>query len=206
AAGLACPRRLTTPEREQAQEALGRLRPPLVVKVCDAGVAHKSEVGGVRTGVVDRAGLAAALDAVAAVPPTGHRRRYLVEEEAPGGVELIIGGRRDPSFGPVVLVGLGGLVAEAVGDVALRLAPVGVADVEEMVAELTGAAVLGGFRGMAPVDPGEVAGILGVVSALLTGEGGVEEVDLNPVRATAGGLVVLDALVVGHGADPSGVV
>ena len=92
---------------------------PLAVKLLDADVTHKSDVGGVHLGVRDAADLDAALDALEAAGAA----RFLVESMAPAGVDLIVGAPRDPVFGPVVLVGLGGVVAEALADVAVAPAP-----------------------------------------------------------------------------------
>jgi acetyltransferase len=170
---------------------------PVVVKVLAADVLHKSEVGGVHVGVGDPAALDRALDAIDAIPaPVGSApRRYLLEEMAAPGTELIVGAVRDAVFGPVVLLGLGGVMAELGGEPVLRLAPLSAARAEEMVEQLP-APVLDGFRGAPPVDRPALAALLRAVGALICDHGDVAEVDLNPVRLTAHGPVALDALVV----------
>ncbi len=195
--GLTCPPRRVCLTRRQAAEAMAELGPgPVVVKVCDAGITHKSDQGGVHLGVAGPEALWRALKAIDAIPDSGQVRRYLIEAELPGGVELLVGARRDPSFGPVVLLGIGGIAAEATADVAMRLAPVGGDDVRSMAAELRGAALLHGFRGAPPVDLDRLAAMVHTVSDLVDRYDDVEEVELNPVRAVGPDLFVLDALLV----------
>ncbi|MFC8798612.1 acetate--CoA ligase family protein [Promicromonospora sp. NPDC057138] len=200
--GLRTMRRRAAADRAGAHEALDALgapESPVVVKVLDAAVLHKSDVGGVHVGVRSHAELDAALDAIDAIDPGPAGRRYLVEEQAPGGTELIVGGVRDAVFGPVVLLGLGGVGVELAGgpgsEPVLRLAPLSPERAAEMVDTLP-AAVLDGFRGSPPVDRTALAATLLAVSDVLTQHHDVTEIDLNPVRVTARGPVVLDAVVV----------
>lgn len=198
--GIATPARRVAADRAVAHAALAELCAdgrPSVVKVLAADVLHKSEVGGVHVGVEGPAALDRALDAIDAIPgPAGSvPRRYLLEEMAAPGTELIVGAVRDAVFGPVVLLGLGGVMAELGGAPVLRLAPLSPARAEEMVEQLP-APVLDGFRGAPPVDRPALAALLRAVGALICDHGDVIEVDLNPVRLTADGPVVLDALVV----------
>jgi acetyltransferase len=132
---------------------------------------------------IDAAQRRGAIDAATAGAP-----RYLVEAEAGRGPELLVGGFRDPAFGPVVALGPGGSDVERLGGPALRLAPLGLSDVDEMVAGLDPALV--GDQGPALCD------ILLAVSDLMMGASQVAEIDLNPVRLTRSGPWALDALVV----------
>jgi acyl-CoA synthetase (NDP forming) len=199
-AGLRAPRRRACGSREQARRAAAELGERVVVKVLDASVTHKSEVGGVHLGVGPGAALERALDAIDRLAAPGGAR-YLVEELLPPGLDLIVGAVRDPSFGPVVLVGLGGVVAEALADSTMRLAPLSAADGHEMLAELHGRKLLDGFRGGQRVDRDELVAALQTVGALLLEHPEIAELDVNPLRATPGGLVAADALViVGQGA------
>jgi acyl-CoA synthetase (NDP forming) len=115
---------------------------------------------------------------------------------APPGVELIVGLVRDPQFGPAVLVGLGGVLAEVLRDTAIRLAPVSEADALAMLAELRGAAILDGVRGAPPVDRAAVVEVIVRLGRLAMERSDLLEVDLNPVIASAGGAVAVDSLVV----------
>src|SRR5690606_22983081 len=110
--------------------------------------------GGVRVGLADAAEVQAAIEAMRARPAIASARLdgFLVEEMAPAGQEIVVGGLRDPQFGPLVMVGLGGIFVEVLGDVAFRICPIGRTDALEMLAELKGAALLEGARGRAPVS------------------------------------------------------
>lgn len=192
--GLCGPRRRACADRESAHAALGGFGGPVVVKVLDPEIGHKSDVGGVHVGVRTPAELDRALDAIDRIRPGGVVG-YLVEECAPPGVELIVGGLRDRAFGPAVLLAPGGVAVELAERTALRLAPLGRDDAAEMVASLP-AALLEGYRGQAPVDRGAVETALTAVGSLLDAHGGITELDLNPLRLTEDGPLVLDALVV----------
>jgi len=191
ALGLATPPRRVCTTRAQGHEALAALGGPVAVKLLDAGITHKSDVGGVFLGVRDAAGLDQALDALEAA---GHHS-YLIEAMAPPGVDLLAGARRDPVFGPVVLLGLGGVVAEALADVAVALAPLSVAEAAGLADRLAGRALLDGFRGGPVADRAALGAVLARLGALLAANPGVEEIEINPLRITREGLVALDAVL-----------
>ncbi|MGH8998001.1 MAG: acetate--CoA ligase family protein, partial [Acidimicrobiia bacterium] len=181
--GVGSPARLACTTRAEARRSLGLLRSPLAVKMLDPVVAHKSRVGGVRLGVCDDAGLTEALDALDAAGA----RRYLVEEMAPPGFDLIVGARRDPVFGSVVCVGLGGDAAEELATVAVRLAPIGERAAAAMLGELPGAGHLRGTR---------LPRIVALLGGLLDAVPELGEVEINPLRALPDGrLVALDVVV-----------
>ena len=190
ALGLTTPPRRACASRAQAHQALEELGGPVAVKLLDAAVLHKTEVGGVRLGVRTAAELDEALDAIGA-------DTVLVEAMAAPGVDLVVGARRDPVFGPVVVVGLGGTVAEALADVAVRVAPV--RDAAAMVDELAGAALLNGWRGGPVLDRAALAHVVDVLGGLLLDHPELDDVEINPLRVTADGLVALDAVIArGH--------
>ena len=191
ALGIATPPRRVCTTRAQGHEALAALGGPVAVKLLDVGITHKSDVGGVFLGVRDAAGLDRALDALEAA---GHRR-FLVEAMAPPGVDLLAGARRDPVFGPVVLLGLGGVVAEALADVAVALAPLSAAEAAGLADRLAGRALLDGFRGGPVADRAALGAVLARLGALLAANPGVEEIEINPLRITREGLVALDAVL-----------
>ena len=156
---------------------------PVVVKVLDPAIAHKAEVGGVHVGVAEGAALEAALDQIDAIS-TLQTRGYLVEALAEDGVELLVGGLRDPVWGPVIAFGAGGANVEAHAP-SMRLAPLSDRDVAALVAEVDPS-----------LDPSVIAPVFHAVAALLLAHPEITEVDVNPVRITAAGAVALDALVV----------
>ena len=128
--------------------------------------------------------------------PGAGASRYLIEETAQPGVELIVGGLNDASFGPTVMVGMGGVLAQAIKDTALRLAPLGRDDALEMLASLKSAAVLDGWRGAPPVDKAALADAIVGVGRMMAEHPEIAELDINPLRALPDGCVALDAVVV----------
>ncbi len=191
---------VAVPGAEGAVAAARRLGGPIALKLDVAGLAHKSDFGGVVLGLLDEA----VGEAAAALLETARRlgpavRGLLVEPMAAPGVELLLGMRRDPQFGPVVLVGLGGILTEVLDDVAIRLAPVDLATAESMLDDLRGARLLRGVRGRPPIDRAAVSSMLVALGRLGVDRPDVLEVDLNPVIASEEGAVAVDALVVIEG-------
>jgi acyl-CoA synthetase (NDP forming) len=122
---------------------------------------------------------------------------WLVEEMAPPGQEMIVGGLRDPHFGPLVMVGIGGIFVEALQDVSFRICPITAADASEMLAELKGAALLDRVRGRAAVSRDAIIGALlrmgGAGGILLRHAEDIHEADVNPLVVSARGAVAVDA-------------
>ncbi|GID97650.1 acetate--CoA ligase family protein [Amorphoplanes digitatis] len=189
--GIGTLARAACDSRDEAHAALIALGGPVVVKLLDAAVVHKSDISGVHLGIRDPAELDRALDALHAAGA----QRFLVEKQAGPGIDLIVGATRDPVFGPVVLVGLGGVLAEALADVATAPAPLFASEAAELLDELVGRALLDGFRGGPFVDRGAVGRILAVLGDLLVADGRLESVEINPLRITADGILALDAVV-----------
>jgi acetyltransferase len=194
ALGIATPRRVVCASREAAHEALRRLERPVVAKILAADIAHKTEVGGVWLNIRDAAALddaLARLDAIPVVAP----RRYLIEEMAPAGLELIVSATRDATFGPTVMVGLGGIFAEALGDTATRLAPLSLPTAHEMLEQLRALPLLNGWRGGPKLDRDAVARCLVALGDLLCQQPTVHELEINPLRVYPSGVLALDALL-----------
>ena len=197
--GLAVTPAVAVRDAESAVEAARPLGGHAVVLKIDApDLAHKSDLGLVRLGLQgDDAVRAAADDLLATARRHGiDARGLLVEPMTEAGVELIVGARRDESFGPCVMVGLGGVLAEVLDDVAIRLAPVSTAIAYEMLDELRGAALLDGARGGQAVDRAAVVDLIVGLAGFAAERSDVLEVDLNPVIATPDAAVAVDALVV----------
>lgn len=170
----------------------------IVLKLDAVGVAHKSDLGLVRVDITGaKAMRAAAAELFAAAGRHGIAARgLLVEPMAGPGAELIVGFRRDPLFGPAVMVGLGGILAEILDDVAIRLAPVDLTTALGMLDELRGHRLLEGVRGRPAVDREAVAELVVGLARVAFERPEVIEVDLNPVIANPAGAVAVDALVV----------
>jgi acyl-CoA synthetase (NDP forming) len=201
--GVPVPRGAAVPEPGEVAVAAADLAPPLVVKAYGAGLLHKSDAGAVRLGIASPEAAAEAADEMrmSLVGQGITADGFLVEEQAAAGIEVIVGAVRDPAFGPVVLVGLGGVWTEVLHDTALRLAPITETDAREMLAELRGAALLDGLRESPPVDRDALVKVLLAVG----GSGGIvetlgdalEEFELNPVICGPDGAIAVDARLIG---------
>ena len=202
AAGVPTTRFVEVPDADAAVAAWRAVGGPVALKLQAPGLAHKSDVGGVVLGLADEASLRAAaarlldIRAAAGQPAAG----LLVQSMAPPGVELIVGARRDPQVGPLVLVGLGGVLAEALDDVVIALAPLDAGAAAGLLDRLRGSRLLDGFRGGPVVDRRAVGELLAAVSRLIVGDPDILELDLNPVIAGPAGAIAVDALVVVRGA------
>ena len=177
------------------------LRYPVALKVLSPDLAHKTEVGGVVLNIADAAALKAAatemLACVTAKAPGATITGFLVQPMAKGLAEAILGFRRDPESGPVVLVGAGGVMAELHRDTALRCAPVGLDEARAMIAEVKGLKPLAGWRGLPKGDLEALARAIVAVSRLAT-VAEVAEAEINPliVHAEGQGATVADAWVI----------
>lgn len=191
--GFRTPERMICNSRDEARAALTRMRPPLAVKLLLAGVAHKTELGGVHLNVRTPEELESALDAIDRTKGA----LYLLEQMAPSGPELLVAARRDAAFGPIVLVGKGGTDAEVDDDVAIRLAPVSAVEASYMLSELASAKRYRGFRGAAVVDEAELGRLVARLGQLLVAYDDIELVEINPLRVTTSGLFALDAVITG---------
>lgn len=178
---------------DAAMEAADRLGYPVALKVLAAEHIHKSDVGGVALGLQDRAAISR--EAEAMLTRIGHPTRLMVQRMVSGGLEMIVGGKRDRSFGPVVMLGLGGIFVEAFDDVTFRVAPIGRTDAEEMVEEIHGKRMLHAFRGRPPLDRESVIKALTSMSTMLTENPAIDEIDINPLVVLETGAVALDARV-----------
>ncbi len=170
----------------------------MAIKIDAWDVPHKSDLDLVRLGLVGDEDIRDAAQAVlrSATASGIDARGLLVQPMADLGIELIIGMRRDASFGPAIIVGMGGVLTDVLDDVAIRLAPIGRVEAAIMLDELRGARLLDGVRGRAPVDRAAIVELIVGLSALVDARPDIVEIDLNPVIATPDGALAVDALVV----------
>jgi acyl-CoA synthetase (NDP forming) len=179
---------------DEAASAADRLGYPVALKALATNLIHKSDVGGVVLGQTDANQVrreAEAMLAQIAQPAT-----LMVQRMVDDGVEVILGGKRDHTFGPVVMFGLGGIHVEVLEDVAFRVAPLSRADAEEMIEEVRGRRLLDGVRGRSAVDRGALVAALLSLSRVLVENPGIAEVDINPLIALRGGAIAVDARMV----------
>lgn len=198
--GLAVPRGVALSPGETA--SLEGLNAPFAAKLISRDASHKSDVGGVRLALPDAATAMAAVRELALVAKQKKLQfdGVLVEEMAPAGVELVIGGLMDPRFGPVLMLGLGGVFVEIFGDTAFRVCPIDRQDAEGMIDELRAAPLLRGARGREPVDEERVVQALLAVGGegglLAELEGEIAELDINPLIVSGQAAVACDARIV----------
>lgn len=191
-------RRAATAEAAvQEAQSLGY---PVVLKVDSPDIAHKTEVGGVQLNLNDAAAVTAAFarirEGAAKHAPAARVDGVLVQRMEARGVELILGARRDPQFGVMVLVGLGGVQAELWKDVSLQVAPVSPEGAMAMLKRLKAWPLLDGFRGSAPVDVAAVAQAIARFSSFAAAAGDrLEEAEINPLVCRADGCVAVDGLM-----------
>jgi acyl-CoA synthetase (NDP forming) len=197
--GVAVPKSLIIQDVNAAAQACAGLRPPLALKIVSPDILHKSDAGGVKVGLKNAAEVEDAIRAMMREPAIANARvdGFLLEEMAPAGQEIVIGGVRDPQFGPMVMVGLGGIFVEVLADVAFRICPITRLDAEEMLDELKGAALLKGARGRKPASRAAIVDALlkvgGEGGLLVTHGGDIAEADINPLIVSETGAVAVDA-------------
>ncbi|ROQ89845.1 acetate--CoA ligase family protein [Desulfosoma caldarium] len=172
---------------EEAMEAAARLGYPLVMKTASRHVVHKTDVGAVRLNVSSNVALRDAYASLVAFGP-----RVLVQKMAEPGMEWIVGGRQDDNFGPVLVVGLGGIYVEVLKETALGIGPLNSEQARALVHQCRGATLLQGVRGQKPLDEDALVDVLVRVSWFLYDFPQVRELDMNPVRVHGVGCAALD--------------
>jgi acyl-CoA synthetase (NDP forming) len=193
------PRSVIVSNAGAAATAVAGLTPPLAVKVMSPDILHKSDAGGVKIGLQNAHEVGQAINAMAILPAIKAARidGYLIEEMAPAGQEIVVGSVRDPDFGPLIMVGLGGIFVEVLADVAFRICPITRLDAEEMLAELKGAAILEGARGRKPVSRDAIVDVLLKIGSddglLMRHADDFAEADINPLIVSESGAVAVDA-------------
>jgi acetyltransferase len=203
AAGIAVPDEVLVTEKSGLDAAIVQLGFPLVAKIQSRDIPHKSEVGGVRVGIASKGEVFLAYEAL-----LNNARRHrpdagiqgvLIGSMAKKGVEIIVGTMLDATFGPMIMVGLGGVTTELFRDVVYRPAPVSTVEAGAMLAELKAAPLLNGFRGAAQADVPALSQLIAQVSVLAAQQAReISEIELNPVlvHPEGQGVTIVDALVV----------
>jgi acyl-CoA synthetase (NDP forming) len=168
---------------------------PLALKVISSTISHKSDAGGVVLNLTDEATLMQAIAGMTASLGREYIEGFLLQKMAQPGRELILGGKRDPAFGPVVLIGLGGIFVEVLRDSVLRLAPLSLEEAGQMIQQLRGYPLLAGVRGQPPADLKLIAGCLVKLSRMLVDLPQIQEIDLNPLLVYPSGGALVDARI-----------
>jgi len=178
-----------------ALEAAGRLGYPVAIKACSPALMHKSDQGLVALNVDDRSSVERAMAEIGRAAGDAALDGYLVQPMVHGKREAIVGGLRDKLFGPCVMLGLGGILVEAVADVSFRLAPIEERDALEMVREIRAQRLFGAVRGEEAVDRAALTQVLMAMGRILCDHPQVSQVDVNPLIFAGSRPVAVDALV-----------
>ena len=181
--------------KEDLKKAMGQIEGPVALKIISPKISHKSDVGGV---LLDIRGLSEAEAAYEKIQrlTNGDPLGVLVQKMVSRGKEVILGAKRDPSFGPVVLFGLGGIYVEVFKETSLRVAPINRSEAEEMISELKTSSILKGVRGERPADRDALVENLLRLSQLMMDFPEIEGMDINPVKALEQGALAVDARIV----------
>ncbi len=186
----------------EASAAASALGFPVALKIASPDIPHKTEAGGVVLGLRDEASVAAGytqiIDAARRYKPEARIEGVLVQRMAPKGHELVIGMVNDPTFGPIMMVGMGGILVELMGDVVHRPAPLDADEAAAMLRSLRSAPLLQGFRGTPPIDIAPAAALIATLSrAAVAYRDRIAEMEFNPVilHADGSGLTIADALI-----------
>ncbi len=202
AAGLRVPAGALARSADDAVGIATRIGYPVALKAQSAALSHKTEAGGVMLNVGDEAALRASWQAMTAnvhrAAPNVTLDGILIERMSAKGIELMVGAKRDPGWGPVLLVGLGGIWVEALGDVQLLPVDADEAQIREALARLRSAKLLAGVRGAPPADLDAVVQVVLAIGRLMRGVPEIIEIDVNPlmVHGRGQGATALDALIV----------
>jgi succinyl-CoA synthetase beta subunit len=171
---------------------------PVACKLLSPDLVHKTDVGGVVVGVENIEGVQKTLARFRKVAQAKEFRfgGMMVQEMVKGGVELLLGGARDPVFGPVVVVGIGGTYAELAGDHAIGIAPVTETEAKEVLGQSKVSRILEGYRGGPTARIENLARVISSFSTILSGQNSIEELEINPLMVTGSGVLAVDMRVI----------
>ncbi|MBN1195692.1 MAG: acetate--CoA ligase family protein [Methanomicrobiaceae archaeon] len=199
-AGIPVPAYRVVSDAGSAAAAANAIGYPVVMKVVSPDIVHKSDAGGVVTGITDEAGARAAYTAilgnVSAAFPDARVDGVIVEEQVAAGLELIVGGTTDPAFGKVITFGLGGTLVELVRDVAIRVLPIDDDERADMVRSIRGYPLIAGFRGQAPRDEAALLDAIEKISSFFLARDDLSEFDINPLVLYEKGVCAVDARII----------
>ncbi|MCR4321528.1 MAG: acetate--CoA ligase family protein [Candidatus Brocadiaceae bacterium] len=198
--GITTARHTVTASVKEAIQAATSIGYPIVLKIVSPDISHKTDVGGVKVGIKDDEGVKAAYEEIMKnvniKKPDARIEGILVEEMATPSTEVIVGGLRDPQFGPAVMFGLGGIFVEIYKDVSFRIAPLEEYEALDMIHEIKGSKILKGFRNTEALDITSLAQTIIKVSNIMVSIEEIKEIDLNPVLVYPKGVKAVDARII----------
>ena len=199
-AGIRCTDTRLAVDKSQAVALSEEIGYPVVLKISSVDITHKSDAGGVKVNLKDKDEVESAFDDIMEscthACPDANIEGIAVQGMAKIGTEIIMGMIKDPSFGPVVMFGLGGVLVEVLKDVSFRIVPIEKSDAADMFEEIQGKKLLEGYRGQDPADIPYLQDMLVKLSDFVDQTPGIEEIDMNPVFAYKEGAAVVDARII----------
>lgn len=199
-AGIECTDIFLATSEQEAVKISDQIGYPVVLKISSADITHKSDAGGVKVNLKNSDDVIKnyyeILTSCRSQFPEADIEGISVQKMATSGTEVIIGMTKDPSFGPVLMFGLGGVFVEVLKDVAFRIVPLEKIDAKEMIEEIKGKKLLEGYRGNPPADIPYLEDTLLKLSAFVEKTEGIAEIDMNPVFAYQNGGIVVDARII----------
>ena len=197
--GIPVPEFTVVGTRQEVAKAADQLGYPLVMKVISPQVIHKSDAGGVRTGIRSSADAETAFDTlshkVKAFDPSAIISGFIIEQQKEKGLEILVGGRTDPTFGKVITVGMGGTLVELIRDLSIRVLPVTTEEIDAMLRELQAYPLITGFRNEPARDKEGLISLIDQVARFFIQSPTIVEFDLNPVFLYEKGACVVDARI-----------
>ncbi|MBI2470480.1 MAG: acetate--CoA ligase family protein [Planctomycetes bacterium] len=198
--GITTTRHTVTSSVKEAIQTATSMGYPVVLKIVSPDISHKTDAGGVKVDIRDDAGVEIAYEEIMKnikkKMPDARIDGILVEEMATPSTEVIVGGLRDPQFGPAVMFGLGGIFVEIYKDVSFRIAPLEECEALDMIHEIKGSKVLKGFRNTEPLDITALAQTILKVSNIMVSLEEIKEIDLNPMLVYPKGVKAVDARII----------
>ena len=191
-AGIATTGYLVARSEDEALALCEKIGFPVVMKIVSPDVVHKSDAGGVRLNLQSADDVRKAYRGMMDAFKYQHIEGITIQRMAAPGIEAIIGVTRDPSFGPLIMFGLGGVFVEVLRDVSFRILPITEKDAAEMIEEIRGSDILKGYRGR-PVDLQSLQQLLLKISRLINENPEIHELDLNPLFLYSEGYIAVDA-------------
>ena len=182
-------------KKSEAVAASEKLDYPVAIKVISSEIIHKTDKGCLKLDLKSKDDVEAAFDEITKNAVNAKIDGYILQKMAKSGLELLVGGKKDPVFGQVIVFGIGGIFVEVFNDVSMRICPIQKSDAEEMLNEIRGHALLYGVRGKKPIDVKALTTLLVNVSKMLDEHQEITELDLNPVIAYPDGYLAVDARV-----------
>ncbi len=188
---------ITTGEISNKKEAIEFSKKsgfPLVLKLDSPYILHKTDIGGVILDIKNKEELKSGLVKISKIAKK-YKAEILIQKQIPG-IYIIMGAKKDPVFGPLVMFGLGGIFVEILKDVSFRLAPITKTEARKMIKEIRGYKILKGYRSQKPVDINNLSKILANLSKMIAKEKNIQEIDLNPLIVNEKKVLVVDAKII----------